>query len=131
MTALPLMAVSLDELQGVWPRIVDRLGSLAAQESWGVLDVGRSLLSGQSQLWATASLSGFIVTYVIAEPWLRILYVWIACNSVFGKAADYVPQLRAIARRHDCATVEFETSRPGFARAIPEATARQIYSIGV
>ncbi len=117
------------ELRTVWPTIREQIEGIAStcSEPWIAEDVYHEILSGNAYLWMTEDRDAFVVLTVQAAPYTRDLHVWIASNQAEARAADYWPQLRAIAAGAKCNRLMFESPRR-WERAVPALQVRFLYS---
>lgn len=131
MTASPLSMVAIVDVRQTWPAVIHRLEQLASGEAWRAEDVYHQLLTANAFLWATPDIDGFVVLQVLVSPATKDLHIWIACNSSSGTVAEFMEQLREIARDHQCDRITFESGRRGWRRVLAGATIRQLYIIDV
>ncbi|HEX8418817.1 MAG TPA: hypothetical protein VF638_02255 [Sphingomonas sp.] len=117
------------EIRAVWPDVRDRIAGIAEAcgEPWIADDVFHEILVGNAYLWGTADLGCFVVLMVEATAYSRDLRVWIASEETDARAAEYVPQLQAIASEAQCNRVIFDSPRR-WERALPGVTVRYSYS---
>lgn len=129
MTAPRLLLVPSENLREVWPALRERIAALGTRtsEPWLVEDVFADIVAGNSHLWVTHDLAGFVVLTVWSAAYARDLHVWLGDNETEATAAEFVPQIREIARSLNCGRVMWESPRR-WERALPGVDVRHLYT---
>lgn len=129
MTAPLLTHVPVAELRAVWPEIRDRVDAVArrTEEPWVSEDVFAEIIGGTAWLWGTHGMGCFVVLQVRETAYSRDLHVWIASEETDSRAADFVTQVKAIAREAACGRVTFNSPRR-WQRALPGLRASYSYT---
>lgn len=127
-----LLPVPAENLRHVWRVIRDRVDSISTKQNqpWVADDVFHEILLGNSHLWALADNSGFVVLRLFVSAYERVLHVWICSNSSGQPIADYLDQIKGIAKANDATRVTFESPRR-YQRALPGLQTTYCYSIKV
>jgi hypothetical protein len=125
----------LAEARLLWPEVRAELERVRVRygESWIPDDMWHEIALGVASLHAAGepgALEAFVILQVATRVYDRSLHIWSAAEQTTARAADYWPQIMAIAADNNCTRVTIETPRR-WERVLPGANVRYLYSFNV